>query len=151
MICQAIFSEQGAIAIKNPAGWGLGVHSIDITDGFAKTFSKFLPSKSLRLQFLHGDYVVLPPDNLDDDVHFVGFTSHCQVQGIYQPKRILTFQGHPEFDQFIETECLKLVSKRVGWEPEFTSAAIASAQQADDAAIAADIIMAFFLGLESTS
>ena len=125
------------------------MHSIEITNEFAKTFSRFIPSKSLRLQFLHGDYVVLPPSELPDDVQFVGFTSHCQVQGIYQTKRILTFQGHPEFDQFIETECLKLVSKRVGWESEFTFAAIASAQQNDDATVAADIIMAFILGLEN--
>lgn len=129
---------------KDPAGWELGVNRVDVSDEFVDTFSSLLPSKSLRLQFLHGDHVAFTNGRLPDGVYLVGSTAHCQIQGIYQPGKILTFQGHPEFDQFINTECLKLVGQRVGWEDEFLDSAMAAAAQSDDASIAADIIVAFF-------
>jgi GMP synthase-like glutamine amidotransferase len=135
---------------KDPSGWELGVHSITIADQFAKRFSSLPQSRSLRLQFLHGDHVILPHKHLPQDIHIIGSTSQCQVQGIYQPSRILTYQGHPEFDQFITTECLKLVGQRVGWDAAFLDAAIAAAGEGDDAAIAADTILAFFLEPEIT-
>ncbi|KAH7006977.1 class I glutamine amidotransferase-like protein [Ilyonectria destructans] len=144
IICQAVFRDQGALVAKDPAGWELGVNTVDVSDEFADTFSSLLPSKSLRLQFLHGDHVAFTNGRLPNGVHLVGSTAHCQIQGIYQPGKILTFQGHPEFDQFINTECLKLVGQRVGWEAEFLDSAMAAAAQSDDAAIAADIIVAFF-------
>ncbi|KAF7554924.1 hypothetical protein G7Z17_g2537 [Cylindrodendrum hubeiense] len=144
IICQALWSDQGAIVGKDPSGWELGVHRIDVSDEFAEKFPSLLPSKTLRLQFLHGDHVVLPNGSLPEGIHMIGSTSHCQVQGIYQPGRILTYQGHPEFDQFINTECLKLVGERVGWGPEFLASAIAAAAECDDAIIAADIIVVFF-------
>lgn len=121
------------------------MHSIAISREFSSKFLDLLPSRSLRIQLLHGDHVRFVDHGLPDDVVLVGSTSLCHIQGLYRPGRLLTIQGHPEFDQFISTECLKLVATRAGWEAEFANAAIASAQADDDAAIAADIIMAFFL------
>lgn len=148
IICQALFAERGAIVQKDPAGYELGVHTININDEFAKKFSGLLGSKTLRLQFLHGDHVKFPEGSLPSGCEVIGSTPHCHVQGIYQKGRILTYQGHPEFDEFINTECLKLVGERVGWEPNFTDAAIAAAQAQDDAATATDIMVAFFLDVE---
>ncbi|KAH7176893.1 class I glutamine amidotransferase-like protein [Dactylonectria macrodidyma] len=150
IICQAIFRDQGAVVAKDPSGFELGVHTINVSDEFLESFSGLLPSKSLRIQFLHADHVTFMNGSIPNGVHLIGSTSQCQNQGIYQPGRILTLQGHPEFDQFITTECLKLVGHRVGWEEEFLDAAIASATVSDDAAIAANIIVAFFLGLDLT-
>lgn len=110
------------------------------------TFRPFLGENKLRLQFLHGDHVMLPEGTqLPKGVSVVGATTHCNVQGVYEPGRILTFQGHPEFDTFINSECLKLVGSRVGWNEAYTEAAVVSAQADDDAAAASDIIVAFFL------
>ncbi|KAH8895601.1 class I glutamine amidotransferase-like protein [Thozetella sp. PMI_491] len=151
VICQALFSSRGAIVEKSPTGWELGVHAIEISDEFLGEFSSLIPSKSLRLQFLHGDHVVFPRGTLPGSIRLIGSTTHCPVQGIYQPGRILTYQGHPEFDQFINTECLKLVGGRVGWDLAFTESAIAAASVSDDAAIAADVLMAFLLDITAQS
>ncbi|RMJ13103.1 hypothetical protein CDV36_007214 [Fusarium kuroshium] len=145
IICKALFEDHGAIIQKDPAGYELGVHAIDVSEEFASRFATLLPTKSLRLQFLHGDHVILPPSVLPEDACVIGSTPHCANQGIYQPGRLLTYQGHPEFDQFIEMECLKLVSARVGWPAKFTEEAITSAATMDDAAIAAEIIVSFLL------
>ncbi|KAH6889607.1 class I glutamine amidotransferase-like protein [Thelonectria olida] len=151
VICRALFSDKGAVVERGPSRWELGVHSITLADQFAGRFSTLLQSRSLRLQFLHGDHVVLQQQQLPQNIHIIGFTTQCQVQGIYQPGRILTYQGHPEFDQFISIECLKLVGQHVAWDAAFLDSAIAAAGKGDDAAIATDTILAFFLEPELTN
>ena len=150
VICKALFEGRGVVVEKDPSGWELGVHTVDVSDDFVRHFPEALgsESQSLTLQFLHGDHVRLDNASLPASICVVGSTPHCHNQGIYEPGRLLTLQGHPEFDQFITTEALKLVSQRVGWEPEFTKAAINSAMASDDAGLAADIMVRFFLGLD---
>ena len=133
---------------KDPAGYELGVHTIELEQSFVDTFRAYLGNRTLRLQCLHGDHVLLPEDvsRLPQGVSVVGTTPHCNVQGVYEAGRILTFQGHPEFDAFINTECLRLVGERAGWEESYTEAGVVSAQADDDAETASDIIVAFFLG-----
>lgn len=145
IICQSLFGDRGVYVEESPHGWELGVHKLELADEFCSTLGAVLPSKSMRLQFLHGDHVITPSGSLPVGVGIIGATKICQNQGIYQPGRILTLQGHPEFDMWIEKVCLDLVGKRVGWEDEFTAAAIASADAPDDAQLAADLIIAFFL------
>lgn len=142
-------NEGGATVEKDPSGWELGVHTINISSDFARNFSAILGSRSrtLDLQFLHGDHVKLER-GLPSDMYVIGSTSHCQNQGIHQPGRVLTLQGQPEFDQFITTEALKLVGGHVGWDPEFIERAIQAAAVTDDAGLAADIIVWFLWGLD---
>lgn len=58
--------------------------------------------KRARLQFVHEDQVVLPSlaTTLARPWVLIGSTEHCAVQGIYQIGRVLTLQGHFEFDKF---------------------------------------------------
>ena len=37
----------------------------------------------------------------------LGSTPICEVQGLYMPGRILTVQGHPEYDGFVITSLLE--------------------------------------------
>lgn len=49
----------------------------------------------------HRDAVVqLPPG-----VSSIGSSSRCAVHGMYLPNRVLSFQGHPEFDE----EAMRLI------------------------------------------
>ncbi|CAK7212806.1 hypothetical protein SEUCBS140593_001632 [Sporothrix eucalyptigena] len=149
VVCAALFCDVGVVVRKDPNGFELGVQTVALTDAFAAHFAPCLGGKrALRLQMLHGDHVVLP--KVPDGTYVVGTTPHCTNQGIYQAGRLLTYQGHPEFDTFLNTECLKIVGPRKGWSDVETAAAIVSAQKEDDAATATDIIVSFFLG-EDTS
>jgi GMP synthase (glutamine-hydrolysing) len=38
----------------------------------------------------------------------IGSSPKCEVQGLYIPKRILTVQGHPEYNEFVETKLLEV-------------------------------------------
>lgn len=37
----------------------------------------------------------------------LGYSSRCQVQGLYWPKRLLAVQGHPEFDEFMMDQIIE--------------------------------------------
>lgn len=65
---------------------------------------------SARLQFVHLDQVVLssPTASLPAPWVLVGSTEHCAVQGVHLPFRILTLQGHFEFDKFENRETMRI-------------------------------------------
>lgn len=46
-------------------------------------------------------------DTYPPDVVALGSTPHTEVQGMHVPTRLLTVQGHPEFNQEIMTEILR--------------------------------------------
>jgi GMP synthase-like glutamine amidotransferase len=56
----------------------------------------------MRIQLVHEDHV-MPPSNgiLPPNCIIVGRSAGCQIQGVYLPRRLLTFEGHPEFDRYI--------------------------------------------------
>lgn len=72
---------------------------------FGSTASQVPPSA--RLQFVHADEVVstLP---LAPPWILVGSTEHCTVQGVYQAGRVLTLQGHFEFDKFEDRQTMEI-------------------------------------------
>lgn len=37
----------------------------------------------------------------------LGFSGPCAVQGLYMPKRLISIQAHPEFNEFIMTQLLE--------------------------------------------
>ena len=49
------------------------------------------------LHQMHRDVVESVPVGCES----IGSTARCAVHGLYQSGRVLTLQGHPEFDQFM--------------------------------------------------
>lgn len=121
IICQSLLRRLGVDARveRNPAGWELGVHEIDLTESFRKKVGPLLKKsveeeglKSLKIQLVHGDHVKLPVSTDGSPVlppvwSLVGSSQKCAVQGVYQPGRVLTFQGHFEFDGWTNAETIK--------------------------------------------
>lgn len=44
-------------------------------------------------------------------VTLLGSSPCCAVQGMYSPRRFITTQGHPEFNEEIEDEIIKYLNK----------------------------------------
>ncbi|POS69101.1 hypothetical protein DHEL01_v212506 [Diaporthe helianthi] len=65
---------------------------------------------SAYLEFVHADEVVLasPEISLPKPWVLLGTTEHCKVPGVYQPGRVLTLQGHFEFDTFKSQETMRM-------------------------------------------
>jgi hypothetical protein len=94
------------------------------------------------LQFVHADHVDL--QDLPEGFVSVGRSSHCGLQGIWKKGRVLTYQGHAEFDRFVNAETLKVFGKPI-WEEEFMERALEQVDREDDAVWAAGVMLKFFL------
>ncbi|KAF5679211.1 class I glutamine amidotransferase [Fusarium heterosporum] len=170
IICQSLLREHGIYVEKDPQGMEMGVHAIQLEKDFLKALGGHRPmcpqwvepleltaedtpssaqitnNSTLRLQFIHGDHVKIPEGHsLPPSWLSMGRTKHCALQGTYQPTRVLTYQGHFEFDKFINTETCKAFGKTCGWEPRFIAASIEAMNGEDDSKPAADMVMRFFL------
>jgi hypothetical protein len=104
----------------------------------------------MRLQFVHADHVVL--HSLPKGFHVVGSSQHCVLQGIWKKGRVLTYQGHAEFDRFINGETLKAFGKPI-WDEGYLERALEAVERDDDAVWAAGVMLRFFLedGAEDVS
>ncbi|KAH9897316.1 class I glutamine amidotransferase-like protein [Xylariomycetidae sp. FL2044] len=161
LLCQSLLREFGVHVEKDPKGWEMGVQTISLTPEFRGAFTsgraasdchnperpptpeEMLPEK-LRMQFVHSDHVKLPQGNLmPEGWDLMGSTEHCHVQGVHRPGRVLTYQGHFEFDRFVNTETLKVFG--TSWKPDALARGIRSMDADDDAQLAAEIVLRFFL------
>ena len=75
----------------------------------------------------------------------IGASQHCKLQGVWRKGRVLTYQGHAEFDAFVNGETIKVFG--AAWEQEMMEAAMRGVQENgdDDSAWAAGVMLRFFL------
>lgn len=104
--------------------------------------------KKAYLEFVHADEVVLPwPDfSLPEPWILLGSTDHCRVPGIYQPGRVLTLQGHFEFDSFKSQETMRIFGADEGPSPQPDNglgAGKASGPEYEDGEAVVDILVRF--------
>lgn len=169
LICQSLLRHLGVVVEKDPNGWELGVHEIRFTDKFDVAMKSSPTPKglismerpltpdaessrepeseaspSLRLQFVHADHVKIPdPGVLPPPWTIVGSSDHCAVQGVYEKDRVLTLQGHFEFDRFINTETIKVFGAL--WKPDELNKALEAMNAEDDAERAAEMVIRFLM------
>ncbi|CEL05476.1 hypothetical protein ASPCAL06594 [Aspergillus calidoustus] len=170
LIGQALLSAQAqtpeppsVIVEACPRGSEVGLTSITLDPEFVAHFPNLSPASlpvanQLRLQMIHGDWVSLLPGMkaLPAPWTNVGSTELCPIQGLYYPGRVLTYQGHFEFDVFVNTETCLEFGRRDGWngwnskDVEGYLGLIKKgrvegmAEDDDDAKVAAEIVMLFF-------
>ncbi|KAJ4376064.1 hypothetical protein N0V83_001345 [Neocucurbitaria cava] len=145
LVCQSLLKDRGVRVGVDPNGWEIGVQEITLHPRFLKEFGKSnrLPEK-LRLQFVHHDHVVIPtPHSLPESWMTMGSTQHCHVQGVYEPGRVLTYQGHFEFDKFVNSETVKFFFPT--WAPEVLANAMKAIDADDDASAGAAMVLRFFM------
>lgn len=95
---QIIAHALGGEVAKVEQGFGIGMHEYNMVipseiahlaqeDGLAlKT--------SFTVNVMHGDQVVKLPDSAE----IIASSDFCEFAGLYYPEGVLTYQGHPEFD-----------------------------------------------------
>jgi GMP synthase-like glutamine amidotransferase len=150
LVCQALLQDHGVKVEKDPKGWELGVKEITLDQQFYHEFfgnEKYERSsdvKKMRLQFVHHDHVVVPDLRaLPGSWMTLGSTQHCAIQGMYEPDRVLTFQGHFEFDRFINSETIRYFFPN--WQPKVLEETLDAIDADDDSVAAARIVLDFFL------
>lgn len=89
---QVLAEALGGKVEKAEQGWGIGVHSLNVT----KTESWMQPERSAcGIQYSHRDQVVRLPENSV----VLGESDHCPVAMFRVGETMLGIQGHPEFSE----------------------------------------------------
>lgn len=165
---------RGSVRVeKCPMGHEAGIVPIALDERFCQAVphvvaprqndesgNKRRKNRLLRLQLVHGDWVVpkeypaggaLPPPWLN-----LGSTEMCPVHGLYYPGRVLTLQGHFEFDSSVNSQTVRDFGARLGWESsvldswlqQINISAREGRDDDDDSQAAAEVVLLFFLSLQ---
>ncbi|KAJ5856424.1 uncharacterized protein N7529_010368 [Penicillium soppii] len=147
-------------------GHEIGMHPITLNPSFVSHFpslARFSPTKSFNIQLIHGDAVISRPehlaspgctgDMLPEPWLNVGRSPKCPIQGLYNPGRVLTLQGHFEFDAFATAELCYNFANKFGWSQELLDShlenirrLVLSGREDDDSKVAAEAVLLFFAG-----
>jgi GMP synthase-like glutamine amidotransferase len=150
VVCQSLLRDYGVKVEKDPMGWEIGVQEVTLDHPFRKQFSGLVGDdvdmgEKMKLQFVHHDHVVIPsPASLPESWMKFGSTQHCAVQGMYEPGRVLTLQGHFEFDRFVNSECIRYFFGNE-WDVGRMQGALLAINADDDSTAAARMILDFFV------
>jgi GMP synthase-like glutamine amidotransferase len=152
LICQALLKGYGVRVDADERGWELGVKEMEMDAKFRRDFvscpmrygEERPVGERMRLQFVHGDFVVIPEmERLPSGWSVIGKTDWCANQGMYEVGRVLTFQGHFEFDRFVNSETIKVFfAKR---EPAWLQESLKTVDADDDAEEAAEMVLQFIM------
>ncbi|KAL7822802.1 class I glutamine amidotransferase-like protein [Trichoderma gracile] len=136
---QVIGRALGADVNRNPRGWEISVEGVHLNE----QGQKFLGVPSLKLHQMHRDAVLSVPPGIAN----LGSSTKCPVQILYQPGRLLSFQGHPEFDALINEEIVRADSENgLAFDDEMFRDALERVNRPHDGLLMASRVMEFFLG-----
>ncbi|KAF4631904.1 hypothetical protein G7Y89_g6225 [Cudoniella acicularis] len=96
---QIVGRAMGVKVGRSDKGWEISVIALDLTKRGQEIFGKI----ALSLQQMHRDIVFEYPEGVEN----LATTEKCHVQSMYIPKRLITVQGHPEFNEGIMKEIFK--------------------------------------------
>ncbi|EED23513.1 conserved hypothetical protein [Talaromyces stipitatus ATCC 10500] len=156
-----------------PMGYEIGIHPVTLSPEFTpttlgKAFTSRLGSNNgkLHIQLIHGDRVVgFYPSHTTAETSAVtlsalpkpwlnlGSTPLSPIQGLYYPGRVLTYQGHFEFDVFVNCETVIEFGRRAGWDAQMVTESLRKINgfEDDDSRLAAEIVVQFLAGGDDNS
>ncbi|KAJ5109332.1 hypothetical protein N7456_006007 [Penicillium angulare] len=153
---------------KCPLGREVGIYTVDLNDKFVQSFPSALgslPDGKLRIQMFHGDRVMAvekgtpvtlsesPPVSLPAPWMSIGSTPICPIQGLYNPGRVLSVQGHYEMDAFgMQKMCVES-APTMGWKESKLALFLEQVgpdleDRADDAKAFASAVVSFLADLQ---
>lgn len=146
ILSAVLLRDVGAVVEENPKGWETGVHSIRLNPEFLS----FFPYQShldmgmvtRSLQFIHREQVLLSGEELPPEWIIVGGNKSSRIQGIFKPRRVLSFQGHPEYTS---SHCCMLLQRMTTWDPaqNFGNEDLKRVKRESDSQFFAEILIEF--------
>lgn len=83
---------------RSDRGWEVSVTPMELTEKGRELFGV----QEVAIHQMHRDVVYTYPPSVEP----LGHSPRCDVQGMYEKKRLITVQGHPEFNGDIVSELL---------------------------------------------
>ncbi|KAI5795528.1 class I glutamine amidotransferase-like protein [Geopyxis carbonaria] len=97
---QIIARALGVNIVRSVTGWEASVCALPLNELGMKLFGK----QNIKIFQMHKDIVSALPSGASN----LGSTDKCMIQGMYEPGRYISIQGHPEFTGEIVREILTL-------------------------------------------
>ncbi|KAK8115859.1 hypothetical protein PG984_012361, partial [Apiospora sp. TS-2023a] len=139
LIAQTLLGDHG-VSVKR-SGWEVGVQEVFHDHAFVQNFPR-LSKSPMCYQFLHSDEVVAG-DSLPPTWSSIGSSTLCEIQGLYQPGRVLTYQGHPEFDRIIMNDFVRRLVKAGAIDAAVSETYLAFVERDDTRILAAEVLLKF--------
>ncbi|KAI9721929.1 MAG: hypothetical protein M1812_001885 [Candelaria pacifica] len=95
---QIVGRAMGAKVGRSDIGWETSVMPVELSAKGKELFKQ----PELSINQMHRDIVYGFPEGVEE----LGYSPRCRNQGMYISKRLITVQGHPEFNTEIMTELL---------------------------------------------
>lgn len=147
---------------RSQHGYEMGIQPITLHPSFTAYFPSLASVSSFRIQLIHGDMVVPTPEAMATRQEIslpapwmnIGSSAQCPLQGLYSPGRILTYQGHFEFDTFVNGELCQEFGRRANWPAPLVESymeqikrgCVSGKEDDDDSKAAAEAVLLFFAG-----
>ncbi|KAJ5773310.1 hypothetical protein N7457_008206 [Penicillium paradoxum] len=153
-------------------GHEIGIHPIILNPDFVSRFpplARFTAEHPFRIQVIHGDAVISSSEGrscsenrgttLPQPWLHLGSSLKCPIQGLYNPGRVLTLQGHFEFDAFATAELCHKFAKQFDWSADLLASHLENIRRStvpgkdddDDSKVAAETVLLFFAGEDQAS
>lgn len=84
------------------------------------------------------------------DAQPLGFSPLCEVQGMLVPGRVITVQGHPEFNEKIMTELLEVRHEQKIFDDATFEDGIRRVSKSHDGVLVAGVFLKFLLEGKTT-
>ncbi|KAK0390045.1 hypothetical protein NLU13_3618 [Sarocladium strictum] len=135
---QIIARALGAKLGINPGGWEISVDRIDLNEHGQELFG--IPT--VQLHQMHRDAVLEVPEGTVN----LGGSPSCRIQGLFKPGTVLSFQAHPEFDEFIMEKVVGRRHEQAIFDDAMFESGMARAGLPHDGLLVAQAIWRLFLG-----
>lgn len=144
IMARALLGKHGVEVRKSQSGWEIGVFDVTVTPEFTAYFPRLLKGKPFSYQLLHADAVILT-GSIPEDWILLGETPLCGVQGLLKPGRVLTYQGHPEFDSWINGKSVLSLAASNGFTENEIESYMTLVNREDQAELAGCVLIDFFV------
>ncbi|KAI0167384.1 class I glutamine amidotransferase-like protein [Pestalotiopsis sp. NC0098] len=146
LMVQTLLRDSSGFVEKSPEGWEIGVHQVTLNHKFKAHFPVLQGVSDISCQFLHADHAVLDEARMAADGWVrVGASPLCGVQGVYKPGKVLTFQGHPEFDGFLNEQGVRNLEKSGVLNGDEVKTALDWIHRDDDAILHGEVVIDFMV------
>lgn len=122
---------------RSSAGWELSVTDLELTDVGKEVFGQ----DKLAIHQLHRDVVATYPEGVVPLAH----TDKCLNHAMYIPRRVITIQGHPEYNDEILGEILVARNKSGIIDDESFKSAMARLKNKHDGVLVARAFLKFLM------
>ncbi|CBX93757.1 hypothetical protein IAQ61_003644 [Plenodomus lingam] len=125
----------GAPVGRSEGGWEISVLPVELTAKGKELFGQ----DTLSIHQMHRDALHTYPPSIIP----LGSSPACPTQGMYEPRRLLSIQGHPEFNAGIVSHLVRMRNEQGVFEDEMAREALGRVERAHDGVVVGRAFLRF--------